>query len=461
MLLDPKTITVKRDSRQRKSLNDITELKTSIKNTGQINPIIVRQDGEETILIAGEGRLRSCLELEIQVEVKFWNELSPIQAEVVELEENIKRTDLPWRDHVRSIARIHELHKAQDPSWNYPKTAAELGFASAYMLTILTVAKHIDSPFLKDSTGFDHAYGLLQRQADRRAAAIVGAIAETAKDAFNPPETSQTQSPATTQPADSVTGPNQNQSSGQVSALSQTSPIKPKPAEPAPVVLNQSFLEWVKTYQGPKFNLIHCDFPFGIKFTGGYGQEEDGIKYEEDEDTYWNLLNCLCQNTEKLASYSSHLVYWFSMTFYTETVKRLRAAGWKVQDHPLIWHKSDGQGIVPGRNEYPRRIYETALLCSRGSRPLVKMIDNVKSAPRSSNAIHPSQKPEPVLRHFFEAVVDSTTDMLDPTCGSGSALRAGEDVGARSVLGLELNPEFAKAANAATVNARLLRKAAR
>ena len=73
MLLDPKTITVKRDSRQRKSLNDITELKTSIKNTGQINPIIVRQDGEETILIAGEGRLRSCLELEIQVEVKFWN----------------------------------------------------------------------------------------------------------------------------------------------------------------------------------------------------------------------------------------------------------------------------------------------------------------------------------------------------------------------------------------------------
>ena len=89
------------------------------------------------------------------------------------------------------------------------------------------------------------------------------------------------------------------------------------------------------------------------------------------------------------------------------------------------------------------------------------MIDNVKSAPRSSNAIHPSQKPEPVLRHFFEAVVDSTTDMLDPTCGSGSALRAGEDVGARSVLGLELNPEFAKAANAATVNARLLRKAAR
>ena len=234
----------------------------------------------------------------------------------------------------------------------------------------------------------------------------------------------------------------------------------PPPRSEPDCILNTSFLTWAPVYTGPKFNLIHCDFPYGIKFTGGYGQEEDGIKYESTEDGYWALVDCLCTNLSRIASYSSHLVFWFSMNFYAETKRRLESAGLKVQDHPLIWYKSDGQGIVPGRNEYPRRIYETAFLCSLGKRPLVKMFDNTFACPRAQNGIHPSTKPEPMLRYFFSGLIDSTTDMLDPTCGGATALRAAEDVGARSILGLELDSDFYKSALAATNNARLLRKAA-
>jgi tRNA G10 N-methylase Trm11 len=40
--------------------------------------------------------------------------------------------------------------------------------------------------------------------------------------------------------------------------------------------------------------------------------------------------------------------------------------------------------------------------------------------------------------------VDKTTRMLDPTCGSGTALRAAEWHGAAHVLGLGIKKQFAE-----------------
>jgi len=71
-----------------------------------------------------------------------------------------------------------------------------------------------------------------------------------------------------------------------------------------------------------------------------------------------------------------------------------------------------------------------------------------------------SEKPEPVLRHFFGMLVDENTVMLDPTCGSGSAVRAAESIGAKYCLGLEINPEFADLAREALKRSRNLKKAA-
>ena len=69
-----------------------------------------------------------------------------------------------------------------------------------------------------------------------------------------------------------------------------------------------------------------------------------------------------------------------------------------------------------------------------------------------------SEKPEPMLRHFFGMLVDENTVLLDPTCGSGSALRAANSLGARFVLGLERNAEFAGIAQDALARARKLKE---
>jgi DNA modification methylase len=60
-----------------------------------------------------------------------------------------------------------------------------------------------------------------------------------------------------------------------------------------------------------------------------------------------------------------------------------------------------------------------------------------------------SIKPFDMLIHFFRMAVDEHTTLLDPTCGSGNAIRAAKALRAKLTLGLEINDEFARRANLA------------
>ena len=120
--------------------------------------------------------------------------------------------------------------------------------------------------------------------------------------------------------------------------------------------------------------------------------------------------------------------------------------------------KSDGAGILPDPERGPRQIYETCLFGAKGDRKIVRAVANAYSAPTVRER-HMSEKPEPMLRHFFGMLCDENTIMLDPTCGSGSSLRAAESLGAKYVLGLEINKDYANLAREALEKSRRLRKA--
>lgn len=496
-LVDPKSIIVRRDSRQRQvNISDIEDLKASIRATGVIQPIVVRQvPTEGLVLIAGERRLTAAMEVGLaSVPVRVMYNISDEEAEVIELEENIKRKELHWRDHVRSVGRIHALYKAKHEGWTIGQTCSAIALSQAQFHKILRVFEAIDSPRIAHVEGIEQAYNTLSRFAERKAesivsdiiangAAIFGAAGQattatsSSQDDFTvlsaisilddtpPPPPSAEISPSET-PGDTATNVVTLQTGTTVFPVVAAAP-PPKPQDP---VICANFLEWAAAYNGPKFTLIHCDFPYGNyrgddsrnAMAGNASDAEDF--YDNHEEIYWNLLDGLTANLDRIMSYSAHLMFWFNMNFYTETVRRLRIAGLFVHDHPLIWHKTEGgsggRGVVPGNAvTYPRRTYDTALLAVRGKRPLARPGQNSYGAPTVGNKIHPSQKPEPMLRVFLSMLVDETTTVLDPTCGSGAALRAAEDLGAKSVLGLELDPSYANLANSKTLQARVMRQA--
>lgn len=99
-------------------------------------------------------------------------------------------------------------------------------------------------------------------------------------------------------------------------------------------------------------------------------------------------------------------------------------------------------------------------MATRGSRQIVKVKSDAYSAP-TDKRLHPSTKPEPMLRHFMEMLVDENTQMLDPTCGSGASVRAAESLGATHVLGLEIDKQYVEPARLALKQARQKRAAER
>lgn len=476
---DPNTILIRRDSRQRKTEPNVDDLVESISTVGQIQPIVVRTEAEAFVLVVGERRILACRQLNREVEYKLWSDLTPDEAEEVEFEENRKRKNLSWREEVEAIGRIHAKRLAADPTWTAKKTASRLSMSNQNIGRYLIVYANLASPTLAQAQDFTQAFSLLQRLAERRTTSIVDELIEAGREAFadarsappplldilQPPlMAGETQAPQPTSSARALEKPeSRTTTTGAIPPATSSivaTAAPPPTSRPPAAVLNISFLDWAPGYVGPKFNLLHVDFPYGVRYDSFAGSvSQRGELYDSEKGDYDALLDCFCANLNRFASYSTHLVFWFSMTYYAETKRKLEAAGFWVHEHPLIWLKSDNAGIVPGRtNEHPRRIYETAFLASRGKRTLIKAVGNACARPTASNPIHPSVKPEPVLQHFFAGLVNETTDLFDPTCGSGSALRAAEACGARTVLGLELNAEFAKAAESLTQRARLMRR---
>lgn len=480
--LAPTAIAIRRNARQRQlNLADIEDIKASIKANGIIEPLVVRSEAGEHILVAGERRLLSALDLGLTVvPVHHFEELSETEAEVLELEENIKRKELHWRDHVRSVGRIHTLYKERDKDWRVEQTCQALSLHQTHLHKLLRVFEALDSPRIANVDNIEAAYNTLQHFAERKAASIVGDILAAGATAFVPKDATTEVVGATASGTVDVTiaaetdlfvfassvGVANVDTGAQTEAatiVKHTLAASPPP----PPVLCANFLEWAKTYSGPKFSVIHCDFPYGNyrggESKGGLTAADGDAFYDNHEEIYWTLLAGLTENLDRIMSYAAHLIFWFNMNFYTETVLKLRQAGLTVHDHPLIWFKTTGGGgigVAPGTAAtYPRRTYDTALLAVRGKRPLAKAGSNSYVAPTVGNKIHPSQKSESMLRYFLGLVVDETTSVLDPTCGSASALRAAEDLGAKSVLGLELDPTYAAAANTKMYQARALRRA--
>lgn len=403
------SITINREGRQRRELVKVDELAASIRESGLINPPVVTP---ELVLVAGERRLEACRSLGwTSIPVQFTTDLDPVMLHLIELEENVKRVDLTWQDQNDAITAYHNLRKEQNPEWTQNDTAQALSMAQA------SVARHLT-------------------------------VAEVRKEDYGNINKVEKLSEAVT----IATRRNQRKTNEGLAALLPEPEGKSEDtADPSPTPLNWKienldFLAWSKRKQ-KKFNLIHCDFPYGISTGDKMGQSAASThgQYADSPDIYFALLKNLITRQDNFIAPQAHLIFWLSMKFYCETKAALEGAGWTVESYPLVWHKSDNAGVLPDPQRGGRNTYETALFCHRGDQRIVKPVAKSFAAP-TTKLYHTSEKSLTMLQHFLRMVVDDTTMMLDPTCGSGNAVRASLSLGARFSLGLELNPEFATTA---------------
>lgn len=403
------SIIVDRAERQRRELNGIDELAESISRIGLINPIVLTPDG---LLVAGERRLTAVRQLGwTSIPVQFTDELSDYELQSIELEENVKRVNLTWQEEVAAIERFHKLKASNEPGWSQEKTAEALGLSKADISRKLSVAGEMHNEVISGAVRLSAAVNIVERNAERRRSAALQSALGVSDPIFNAP---------------------------------------PAAAKVGPPLLLADFHKWQEGYTGPKFNLIHCDFPYGINVADS--DRFDAVNrdfYEDSPDVYWSLVARLASAMDNVVAESAHLIFWHSMKFFPATVEALTRMGWTCNPFPLIWHKSDGAGIAPDPQRGPRQTYEAAIFAIRGDRKITAAgcVANSFAYPgRRDEASHVSEKPYMMLKHFMRMVCDEYSSVLDPTCGSGNALKVAEDLGASTILGLEQLPEFHKRA---------------
>ena len=474
-------------SRQRRKVVLDEDFLASIRYYGVIQPIIICRDGG---LLIGERRFRASQALALpDIPVRYVEDLPRTELRMLELEENLRRSELPWRDECLAMAELHGLWKeeaaARSAEWTYKESEARLG-TGYKVAVILRVARELRSgnPRLEAAGNIRAAYNICTRLDERTTEAVLEDIGyatseitgfgeeETFEETFissdGGVESRHTDSTGFAGDVAPMAGKASNGSTPTIprGAGVATSPSETLSRAAVPSVLCADFREWAVTYSGPRFNFVHCDFPYGKNpFRGEWGGAGDeGFQYEDTDELYWSLVETLCAQRERLLTSSAHLLFWLDADIRRqyETIERFRSLAPDLifQPRALVWLKSDNVGIAPDPQRAPRWVTEIALMASRGDRKVLQPLANGYPAPTARH-LHPSAKPEPMLRHFMRMFVDSTTRMLDPTCGAGSSLRAAESLGAVSVLGLERDEHYAASALKALKEFRSLRELAR
>ncbi len=418
-LLSVQSIIVDRDSRQRRDLTGLEELAASIRETGLINPIVVTQNLE---LVSGERRLEAHKLLGFDtIAAQYVEDLEQEELHLIELEENIRREDLSWQDHVSAVTKYNDLRtlkaKNNNEDWSQKQTAKELGMSEQSVGQHILIKQAMTAGVAEvlAAPKFSQAFNFTRRAQERKRTTILRGLRQTSPQIIEGPS-AELGEPMT-------------------------------PSDRYADILEENFIPWSRIIQEVPYNLIHCDFPYGVNTgdTQGQSAAKGYGGYKDKPEIFFELLGNLLENQDNFIAPSAHMIFWFSFDFYEELRVKLQTAGWRVDPFPLVWFKMDNTGIIPDANRGPRRVYETALFCTRGDRKIVRAVGNCCAA-GVTKTYHMSEKPTIVVNHFFRMLVDETTVMLDPTCGSGNAVKAAEELGADWSLGLEINSEYVEAA---------------
>lgn len=426
------------ENRQRQEFDPeaLQELKTSIEDRGLLHPIVLREQAGEWFLVAGERRLRAIKEIyelgdqftcngtvfqEGAIPFVTLGELSVLEAEEAELDENLRRRDLTWQETADAHARLHALRTKQKeaatgpagaapgnilptPPHTVADTAKEIHGRSdgAYQDNVrkeIIVARHLSNPEVAKAKSLDEAFKVLKRQEAQKKnlelAASVGATFTADLHELH----------------------------------------------------NVNCLHWLRSRDGvagEKFDVILTDPPYGMgaQDFGDAGGKLAGIEhhYDDSYEAWRSLMQEWCILAFSVAKPQAHAYVFCDIDNFHELKDFMETAGWYVHRTPLIVHKQNS-GRVPLPDRGPRRQWEMILYAIKGNKPTTHIYPDVIPCTADANMTHGAQKPVALFENLLQRSVKPGDLVLDSFAGSGTIFPAAHTYKCRAV-GLEMNAEY-------------------
>lgn len=434
------------ENRQRQEFDPtaLQELKNSIEDRGLMQAPVLRWESTGAgsgrhILVAGERRLRAIKEIfdlggkfdcdmeefdaaRGEVPYCILGDLSPLEAEEAELDENLRRRDLTWQELAAAHSRLHTLRGkqaalAEETAENagipvsanptgYTQTIADTaqeihgrsdGYYQDQVRKEIIVAKNLDNPAIAGAKDLNEAFKLLKKDEQRKSNIE---LARTVGASF--------------------------------SAASHR-------------ILNMDCLEFMRDpANAGQFDVILTDPPYGMaahEFGDGAGRLT-GIEHHYDDsfEAWHALMQSWTVASFKVCKPQAHAYVFCDIDNFHELKALMQKAGWYVFRTPLIVHKTNS-GRVPLPDRGPRRQYETILYAIKGNKPVTHIYPDVIPVSGDSNLSHGAQKPVALYENLLQRSVRPGDCVLDSFAGTGTLLPAAHTFKCAATV-IEKAPEY-------------------
>lgn len=408
-----------RPNRQRREFkeDDLRSLADSITTNGLFHPITLSVEGDDFYLVSGERRLRAitdifglggafkCDGVELRdgvVPFVTLGELTPLEREEAEWEENNRRVDLTWQEKATATARLMDLRQRQFDvgKGDKPSVAtitqeikgATHGSYHEDTRREIIVSQHFDKPEVKEAKSLDEAWKNLKRTEEREKNQILAA---------------------------------------KVGAVFTADVHR---------AFNADAREWLKQQSAERYDVILTDPPYGMgadQFGDAGGLAQGAHGYKDTREYFEDLMQVFCYHSFRIAKQQAHAYVFCDIDNYFDLRMWMTEAGWTCFRTPMIWFKP-GAMRAPWPHSGPYRRYETILYAKKGDRPVQKLYPDVLQHNADENQGHAAQKPVELFIDLLRRSVRPGDSVLDPFSGTGTIFPAAHSLKC-SATGVELD----------------------
>jgi site-specific DNA-methyltransferase (adenine-specific) len=416
---------------------ELKELRDSILARGLLHaPVVSKAPGENSYrLIAGERRIRAIQQIyesdqaitydgkvfiDGELPVTRLEDMSLADLFAAELEENLMRQELSWQDRARAIARLAELERLERPAATKQEVAEAISeklppnpvsgqpLAASHVRATTRqaelITKNLDRPEIAKARSFHEAAQLVLKE---DAAKFEAEMIRRRKATI----AAQTKDPK----ADLIE------------------------------VRQGDCLEILPKMEDKTYDLILSDPPYGLNADkqGFRGRSKEHHNYEDNPEYAEEILLTILREGFRVTKNKANIFLFTDIDRFYYLRGAASRMGWTPWRTPIIWRKSETEGLVPWGRQGFARTYEIIFWATKGQAglrmPLVDIIDQ-KRVPRHTR-VHAAEKPVGLLQTIIDATTIVGDRVLDPCAGSGSTLEAAYKL-QRRATGIELEQRF-------------------
>jgi len=213
-------------------------------------------------------------------------------------------------------------------------------------------------------------------------------------------------------------------------------------------IKNGDSLEILESLNDGSIDIVLTDPPYGISYISNRSIHEDSITkrglLNDGKEQAFELLDKTCEILSRKTAENAHLYFFCSWSVFS-AFEAIISNYFNIKT-PIVWDKGNkGSGDL--ENDWGNQT-EIVIFCVKGKKMVNNRRGNIISVSRlhTTKMVHPTQKPIELLLDILAVSYVKGDFVVDPFMGSGSTIKACNEIGAKC-LGIELDAEMFNIAN--------------